>query len=127
VESPKAWDELRLNEALDAVWTVIERANEFTDRAKPWESGKDPARRAELGTTLAALLEVLRLAAVWSWPAMPSKCETLWAMLGQPGSPGDVRGDDALPRFGPLPARPLGPSQILFPRIDLKLVAGTSS
>ena len=127
VESPRAWDELRLNEALESAWTVIERANEFTDRAKPWESGKDPARRAELGTTLATLLEVLRLAAVWTWPAMPSKCEALWAMLGQPGSPADVRGDDALPRFAALPARVLGPSQVLFPRIDLKQVTGASS
>ena len=126
-ESPLAWDELRLNEALDAVWTVIERANEFTDRAKPWESGKDPARRAELGTTLATLLEVLRLAAVWTWPAMPTKAEALWAMLGQPGSPADVRGEDALPRFGALPPRPLGPSQVLFPRIDLKQVASATS
>ncbi len=127
VETPRAWDELRLNEALDAVWTVIERANEFTDRAKPWESGKDPERRAELGTTLAALLEVLRLAAVWTWPAMPTRCEALWTMLGQPGSPADVRGEDAMPRFGALPPRPLGPSQILFPRIDLKQVVSATS
>jgi methionyl-tRNA synthetase len=126
-ESPRAWDALQLNEALDAVWTVIERANEFTDRAKPWESGKDPARRAELGTTLAALLEVLRLAAVWSWPAMPGKCEALWAMLGQPGSPADVRGEEAMPRFCALPQRPLGPSQVLFPRIDIKQVASATS
>ncbi len=125
VDAPKAWEEIRIHDALDAAWTVIERANEFTDRAKPWESGKDPARRAELGTTLAALLETLRLAAVWAWPAMPGKCEALWALLGLPGSPGDVRGDDARPRFGPLPARPLGASQILFPRIDLEKVGGT--
>jgi methionyl-tRNA synthetase len=127
VESPRAWDELRLNEALEAVWTMIERANEFTERTKPWASGKDPARRAEVGTVLAALLEVLRLAAVWAWPAMPAKCETLWTMLGQPGSPGDVRGEDAMPRFCALPQRQLGPSQVLFPRIDLKQVlSGTS-
>jgi methionyl-tRNA synthetase len=106
---------------------VIERANEFTDRAKPWESGKDPARRAELGTTLAALLEVLRLGAIWSWPVMPGKCDALWTMLGLPGSPGDVRGEEAEPRFGSQPARPLGPSQILFPRIDLKPLAGAAS
>ena len=31
---------------------------------------------------------------------MPVKCEALWTMLGHPGGPADVRGDDALPRFG---------------------------
>ena len=48
-------------------------------------------------------------------------------MLGLPGSPGEVRGEDANPRFGAQPARTLGPSQILFPRIDVTQVAGTPS
>ncbi|MFN8589037.1 MAG: methionine--tRNA ligase [Candidatus Eisenbacteria bacterium] len=123
-EVPAAWSTMRLNEALESLWTMIERANEFTDRAEPWKSGKDPARRTELATTLSALLEVLRLAAIWAWPAMPAKCEALWSMLGHEGTPADRRGDDAKPRFGATPARALGPSQILFPRIDLKTVAG---
>ena len=33
------------------------------DRARPWDLAKDPARRAELGTALNALLETLRLVA----------------------------------------------------------------
>ncbi len=119
-EAPRAWEEIRIHDALDAVWTMVERANEFTDRAKPWESGKDEARRAELGTTLSALFETLRLAAIWSWPAMPKKCEALWTLLGLPGTPAEARGEDAKPRFGPATPRPLAPSQILFPRIDLK-------
>lgn len=123
-EVPGAWEEFRINEALDAVWTVIERANEFTDRAKPWESAKSDARRAELGTTLSALLETLRLAAVWAWPAMPGKCEELWAVLGLPGAPGEVNGESAKPRFGPAEPRALGTPRILFPRIDDKPAAG---
>lgn len=124
IETPKAWEELRISDALDAAWAVIERANEFVDRAKPWASGKDDARREELGTTLSALLETLRLAAIWAWPAMPRKCEELWTTLGLPGSPGEVNGDAALPRFGPGSPRALGESRILFPRIDLKQAAG---
>ena len=123
-KTPGHWEEFRVNEALEAVWTVVERANEFTDRAKPWESAKDEARRAELGTTLSALLETLRLAAIWAWPAMPRKCEELWVTLGLPGTPGEVNGDAALPKFGPAEPRTLGPGTILFPRIDLKQAAG---
>jgi methionyl-tRNA synthetase len=126
VAAPKAWEEIRIHDALDAVWTVVERANEFTDRAKPWELGKHEDRRAELGTTLSALLETLRLAAAWTWPAMPTKCEALWTMLGLPGSAAEVRGPDAAPRYGASTPRALGPSQILFPRIELKPVAETS-
>jgi methionyl-tRNA synthetase len=125
--APKAWEDVRVNDALDAVWTMVERANEFTDRAKPWELGKSEARHAELATTLAALLEVLRLAAIGTWPAMPAKCEALWAMLGLAGTPGEARGDDAKPYFGAVSPRALGPSQVLFPRIDVAKVAGAPS
>ncbi len=119
---PRAFEEFEIHTALDAAWDVVERANEFTDRAKPWEVSRDPARRAELGTTLSALLETLRLVAVWAWPAIPSKSEELWAVLGLPGEPGEVRGDDARPRFGATPSRPLQPASILFPRLEPKAV-----
>ena len=124
VESPKAWDEIRINDALEHVWNVIERANEFVDRTKPWEMGKDPARHEELATVLNALMETLRLVAIWAWPAMPVKCEALWTVLGLPGQPGQQNDVDAQPRFGPGDGHLLGESQILFPRIDLKSVAG---
>jgi methionyl-tRNA synthetase len=125
-EAPKAWEEIRIHDALEATWTVIERANEFTDRAKPWELGKDGSRRAELATTLAALLEVLRLSAIAAWPAMPSRCEALWATLGLPGSPGEARAEAALPAFGAAAPRTLGEAQILFPRIDAAKAAAAS-
>ncbi len=124
IEAPKAWEELRIHDALAAAWTVVERANEFTDRAKPWAAGKDEARRDELGTTLAALLESLRLVAIWTWPALPGKSEELWAILGLPGTPAEARGDDAKPRFGATAPRALGQPKILFPRLELAQVAG---
>ena len=45
------------------------------ERVKPWALAKDDARRDELGTALAALLETLRLVALWTWPAIPGKSE----------------------------------------------------
>src|SRR5207249_8516025 len=123
-ESPKLWDELRINEALDHAWNVVERANEFVDRTKPWEIGKAPERRQELATVLNTLLETLRLVAIWAWPVMPSRCEALWALLGLPGHPGQQKDAEAQPRFGAGDGRALGAAQILFPRIDLKSVAG---
>ena len=123
-ESPKAWEEIRIHDALEHAWNVVERANEFVDRAKPWEIGKDESRRAELATVLNTLLETLRLVAIWAWPAMPAKSEALWAVLGLPGHPGQQKDADAQPRFGAGDGHALGESQILFPRIDLKSVAG---
>ncbi|HET7226041.1 MAG TPA: methionine--tRNA ligase [Candidatus Eisenbacteria bacterium] len=114
---PRAWAELRIQDALEAAWVPVVRANEFVERTRPWELAKDAARRDELGTVLAALLETLRLVALWSWPAIPGKSESLWAMLRLPGRPGETRGDAAAPRFASQPARLLGEKEILFPRI----------
>ncbi|MFM7231536.1 MAG: methionine--tRNA ligase [bacterium] len=123
-ESPKAWEEIRISDALERVWDVVERANEFVDRTKPWELGKHDDRREELATVLNALLETLRLVAVWSWPVMPAKCEALWEVLALPGQPGEVRDADAQPRYAGGDGRMLGETRILFPRIDLKSVTG---
>jgi methionyl-tRNA synthetase len=117
------FEELRIHDALGAAWVPVVRANEFIERVKPWAVAKDPARRAELATALAALLETLRLVAVWAWPAIPTKSEGLWAMLKLPGTPAGVRGEDAAPRFGSAPARTIGEVQSLFPRIELEAKA----
>jgi methionyl-tRNA synthetase len=122
-EVPKGFDDVRVHDALGAAATLITRADEFVDRCKPWVIGKDPARRAELETTLNAVLEVLRLLAIALWPAMPVKCEELWAMLALPGTPADTRAEAAQPAFGPRAnPRALGAKGILFPRIEAEAV-----
>ena len=118
VDVPKAYQELRLHDAVAQAWQPVTRANEFIERIKPWSVAKDESRGEELGTALAALLETLRLAALWAWPIVPAKSDELWSLLQLPASPAEVRGDDAAPRFGSSPSRTLGESRILFPRIE---------
>ena len=122
---PRGFVELRLNEALAAAWLPVTRANEFIERVKPWTVAKDEARRAELGTALRALLETLRLVAVWAWPVIPGKSEELWATLALPGKPGEARGTAAAPAFdSAIPAdHALGDVKILFPRIETQTPA----
>ena len=121
-EVPRGFLELRLNEALSAAWTPVVRANELIERVKPWALAKTPSRRAELATTLGALLETLRLVAIWAWPVIPGKSEELWSLLDLPGKPGQTHGEEATPRFGDprLAGRRLGEVRSLFPRIELK-------
>ncbi|HTM58420.1 MAG TPA: class I tRNA ligase family protein [Candidatus Udaeobacter sp.] len=118
IETPKAYQELRLHDAVAAAWQPVARANEFIERFKPWAVAKDESRREELGTALAALLETLRLAALWSWPIVPAKSEELWSLLRLPALPGETRGEDAAPRFRAAPERALAETRILFPRIE---------
>ena len=122
-EVPKGFEEVRVHDAVGAAATLAMRADEFVDRCKPWIVGKDPARRAELETTLSAVLEVLRLLAIALWPAMPAKCDELWGMLALPGTPADARLEAARPDFGPRAnPRVLGARGILFPRIEAEAV-----
>ena len=121
LDVPRRFDEFELHEALRLAWQPVVRANEFIERVKPWALAKDESRRAELATSLSALLETLRLVAIWSWPAIPGKSEELWTLLGLTGTPGEVRGEAAKPGFGSgrFAGATVGQVKSLFPRIEL--------
>jgi methionyl-tRNA synthetase len=124
-EAPSGFLALRVHDALAAAWAPVVRANEFIERVKPWAVAKDTERHTELATALAALLETLRLVAIWAWPAIPEKSEELWSLLALPGKPGEQRGEAARPAFGggAFAGRPLGEVKSLFPRIELEAPA----
>ena len=84
-----------LHEALKALWQTIARGNEYVDRQAPWKLAKDPAKRAELGDTLATLVRQLARQAVYLFPFMPRKANELWQSLGAPGRVDDVRFEKA--------------------------------
>ena len=119
-EVPRGFRENAVHEALAAAWQPVVRANEFIERVKPWVLAKDESRKVELATAVGALLETLRLVAIWTWPAIPGKSEELWSLLALPGKPGETRGEAARPAYGPGgPQRSLGEVKSLFPRIEL--------
>ena len=80
-----------LHDALKAVWQTVSRGNEYVDRQAPWKLAKDPAKRAELESTLASLVRQLARQAVYLWPFMPAKSAELWKSLGASGSPGEMK------------------------------------
>ena len=110
--------------ALEAAWTLVKRANRFVEETKPWELAKG-GDATTLDAVLVTLLECARLAAIWAWPAIPAKCEELWAALGGEGTPGELVGDPLAQRIwnagqetSPLAGRSLPPVTILFPKIE---------
>jgi methionyl-tRNA synthetase len=76
-----------LHDALKAVWQTVARANEYVDRQAPWKLAKDPAKRAELESTLATLVRQLLRQALYLWPFIPGKANELWTSLGASGTP----------------------------------------
>ena len=91
----QAMDGLLLHEGLRAVWRTVARGNEYVDRRAPWKLAKDPARRAELEETLAALVRQLVRQALLVSPFMPAKAQELWTLLGAPGRVDAVTWDAA--------------------------------
>jgi len=65
-ESFKLWNQVREamlhydpRQALEAVWKVITKANQFVEEKKPWVLAKDSSKKAELAATMVALGECL--------------------------------------------------------------------
>lgn len=83
------------HEALTSIARVTERANLAIQRAQPWVLAKDPANRAKLDETLAALVRSLARQAAYLAPFMPSKATALWTQLGGPGEVRDTLLADA--------------------------------
>jgi methionyl-tRNA synthetase len=80
-----------LHEGLRRVMLSVARGNEFVQSSQPWALAKDPTRRAELESVMAALARHLARHAVLLFPFMPIKSAALWQMLGAPGTLEDQR------------------------------------
>ncbi|HEY2850958.1 MAG TPA: hypothetical protein VGI97_13845, partial [Gemmatimonadaceae bacterium] len=81
------------HEALACVTRLTERANLHIQQTQPWVLAKDPANRAKLDETLAALVRSLARQAAYLAPFMPGKAEALWTQIGAPGTAARTRYD----------------------------------
>ncbi len=74
-------DKLDFQNALAAVWRLINQANKYIDAAEPWALNK--ARQTEkLQTVLYNLAEVLRISTILISPFMPNVPAKVWQQLG---------------------------------------------
>lgn len=68
LETPKKVEDdinnLRIPEALEAIFDLVGRANKYIDETTPWILAKDEAKKERLGTVLYNLIESLRISSV---------------------------------------------------------------
>ena len=113
----KCIDETRLKNALEEIFTAVDRANKYIDETEPWKLGKDEAKRARLASVLYNLLEAIRVISTLLSPFMPTTMPKVWEQIG--ASQSDVTYENA-GRFGVLPLDvTVHKGEILFPRIDI--------
>jgi methionyl-tRNA synthetase len=80
-----AMDAQLLHHGLAAAIQLSSAANQFVDARAPWTQAKDPARAAELDTTLATLARCVAAIGTLLAPFMPGKMQDLAQRLGLDG------------------------------------------
>jgi methionyl-tRNA synthetase len=88
-DASKAADETRallkqnqLQAALQSIWGLVTRANQYVDQTAPFKLAKDPAQAQRLDEVLYNLGETCRVLAVLLWPFLPGTAVKIYAQLG---------------------------------------------
>ena len=119
VETPKlvekAIDELRIPEALEAIFNLIGRANKYIDETTPWILAKDEDKKERLGTVLYNLAESLRFSSVLLSAFLPDTAKKINEQLNT-----TVVEWATLSSFdGTIAGTKVHKGENLFPRIDV--------
>ena len=112
-EATAAWERVAPSVALDATWRLIGAANAHLETHEPWKMEPGP----DVDRVMGDALEVLRIVAILSYPAIPSTAEEVWRRIGLGGSPADERLPGAAAWGGYPGGVPVVKGDGLFPRI----------
>ena len=106
----------RLQAALQVIWSLVTRGNQYVDHTAPFKLAKDPAQATRLDEVLYNLVEICRILGVLLWPFLPDTASKIHAQLGLSAQPDRFE----MARWGWLPAgHSIGAPAPLFPRKDV--------
>ena len=115
-ESVKLMDSYHVADSLEAIFSMLRRANKYIDETMPWVLAKSEETKGRLATVIYNLLEVIRTAAVLLVPYIPSTAKAIFGQLGT-----DKTEFETVATFGALESgKALGDAFTLFQRIDEK-------
>ncbi len=105
--------ENRLQAALVAIWSLVNRANQYVEQTAPFKLAKDPTKSVQLDEALYNLVEVCRVLAVLLWPFLPGTAAKIFSQLGVSCTAGNF---DLAKWGGLLPGHSIGAPTPLFPK-----------
>jgi methionyl-tRNA synthetase len=73
-------DNFELHHALEELWRLVDKANQYINDKKPWELKGD-----EQKNVIYNLLETIRCIAILTWPFIPESSEKIFTALGAKG------------------------------------------
>lgn len=81
----KAFDEFRLADAMNEIWSLVSLADKHIASQKPWDIAKsdDAKSLAQLGNILATSIAVLRIVGYLSYSFFPQKMNELLLSIGE--------------------------------------------
>jgi methionyl-tRNA synthetase len=104
-------DDAELTQALEEIWKLVRRLNQYVEETRPWELSKDQSARSRLDSVLYGLAEGLRVTTLQLHAYMPETTARLLEALGE-----DERD---LAEFGSRGGgQALGELAPLFPKLD---------
>lgn len=116
VKVEKAIDNLKIPEALEAIWELIGRANKYIDETTPWILAKDEEKKERLGTVLYNLVESLRFASVLISPFLPETSVKINEQINT-----EITTWNSLASFdGTSAGTKVNKGNVIFPRIDVE-------
>lgn len=112
-ETRTALETNQLQGALQVIWSLVTRANQYVDHTAPFKLAKDPAQAQRLDEVLYNLAEVCRILAVLLHPFLPGTSEKIYTQLGLEERPDQFGKSE----WGALdPGHSIGTPAALFPR-----------
>ncbi|MEO8427821.1 MAG: class I tRNA ligase family protein [Verrucomicrobiota bacterium] len=106
----------QLQAALQTVWSLVNRANQYIDQTAPFKLAKDPTQAGRLDEVLYNVSEICRILAVLLWPFIPSTSLKIYNQLNLSNTPDRMI---AAEWGGLVSGHVIGEVSPLFPRKDL--------
>ena len=77
-------DEAQLTQALEEIWKLVRRLNQYVEETRPWDLSKEESESARLDQVLYNLAEGLRVTTLLLHPYMPETTARLLDALAEP-------------------------------------------
>ena len=101
-------DEAEITQALEEIWKLVRRLNQYVEETRPWDLAKDESESDRLDQVLYNLGEGLRVTTLLLHPYMPQTTDRLLEALAEPsrelaelGSQGGARRIERIPPLFP--------------------------
>ena len=79
---PRHLEQLEFSRALEAIWQIVQIANQYVDKAAPWALAKNETDADQLRTTLYYMAETLRCLSFATYAFTPASAQTISHQLG---------------------------------------------